>query len=87
MKHDELEHFKYFAISLEHHWAYIVGVVTALWYAAVRMKKSIFREYVTLDELHDCKRDICKQIADADQRNTDQHDHIMTTIIQHLDKR
>ena len=87
MRHDEWEHIKYVSAYLEQHWPYVVGISTALWYAVVRIKKNIFRQYVTLDELHDCKREICKQIAEADQRNTDQHDHIMTTIIQHLDKR
>ena len=87
MKHDELEHIKYMSTYLEQHWPYVVGVTTTLWYALIRMKKSIFRQYVTLDELHDCKREICSLIEEEGQRNADQHDRIMTTIIEHLDKR
>ena len=87
MKHDEIEHFRYFGQFLRDNWELFAGGATALWYAMIRIKRAILRDYATTQQVNETRDEICRKIDEADRRNTEQHDHIMETIIKHLDKR
>lgn len=68
------------------HWHVITGVALALWWGLVRIKRAIFRSYVTSEQMVHCKNEIIDRLEAADKRNSDQHDKILDLIVRHIEK-
>lgn len=75
-------HFKF----LSEHWHVFTGVILALWWGIVRIKRAILRSYVTSEQMVSCKNEIIDRLEVADKRNSDQHDKILDIIVRHIEK-
>ena len=87
MKHDEIEHIRSFGGFLKDNWDVVTGITITLWYMLVRVKRIVLKDYATTQLVSEKTERIFERIEESERRNTEQHDHIMQTILDHLDRR
>lgn len=86
----EHNHIKDVYSELVHGWPIISGVILTSWYAIVRFKRSLFKNFVTHQDLdrkiaHNTNV-IIQRIDSIDERSAERHDHLKDLFISHLDK-
>lgn len=84
--HDVTEYTRHGLDWLRDWWHVFTGVILAIWWAAVRFKRNMFHDYVTIYQMNECKKDICKKIETLEAKNDAQHNQLMTALIRHIDK-
>lgn len=53
---------------LKDNYPWIAGIITAIWYMVIKVKKMIFKDYVTKEELACCKNELLLRLDMIDDK-------------------
>lgn len=76
--------------AVKEYWHVFAGVSMTFWYMAGRIKKSIFRDYATVEALnmtiHSTRVDLMNKINKLDQESQRRHEEMTKMFIDHITK-
>ncbi len=85
---ETVEHLSALGRIIRDQWYWIAGSASAIWYASIRAKRVIFREYVTNSQMIACKDQILEQIEvmrkennEGIRENAQQHQDILNSVV------
>ena len=68
------------------YWHIITGISLATWWMLVRIKRTILRNYVTVEEMESCRDVILDKIEQEAGKNREDHNELTKLLITHIDK-
>jgi hypothetical protein len=71
---------------VKEYWHIITGVVLVTWFLLVRIKRTLFADYATVDQMFDCKNTILEEVRMSARENVVTHSELKNLLIKHLDK-
>lgn len=76
--------------GVKEYWHVFAGVSMTFWYMFGRLKRSMFRDYATVEALnmtiHTTRVELMSKINKFDQESQRRHEEMMKMFIEHIDK-